>query len=194
MLDGCDFSVSPYDATIRVTTAFFAALAGIGLKHLLDAHEGDALAPYRVPCFLIAVTLFLRFLTGSANHLWLEHIRHDKRSPAIFLADFLFLVFFGIVAAFICYAPDLNAFLELCRLLLVASIAWAIAVKAPPIDPKMADRGAWWGWSVINVAHILVFWWFGTALWWIFGFSLFFLLCDLAIQLTNLEEHGRRAA
>jgi hypothetical protein len=64
-----------FENCVRSILAFFAALIGFGLKHILDADPkayGDIVA-HRWQYFLVAVLLFLRFFIGSANHLWLRH-------------------------------------------------------------------------------------------------------------------------
>ncbi len=59
-----------YEQSIRTITAFFAVLLGFGIKKLLDS--GVELGGDKWPCFILSVLLFLRYLLGSANHLWLE--------------------------------------------------------------------------------------------------------------------------
>src|SRR4051794_9994756 len=95
-----------YDQSVRVITAFFAALLGFGLKNLLDGRN----LPQDVagPCFVLSAILFLRFLIGSANHYWHDFLNTDSlpeskpAKPARVLWDFLVLILFGIVAAFTC--------------------------------------------------------------------------------------------
>src|SRR5437879_4207317 len=64
-----------YDQSIRVITAFFAALLGFGLKNLLDNKSLPSDMP--APCFILSVLLFLRFILGSANHYWYDYVNTD---------------------------------------------------------------------------------------------------------------------
>jgi hypothetical protein len=115
-----------YDGTIRVVIAFCAALIGFGLKQLLDLKTGHPLFDYRLVCFIIAVLLYLRFLTGSASHLWLEHVHANGPSAVLFFADIAALVTFGILASLISYAEDVYWFLGYGIVLLGTAILWAI--------------------------------------------------------------------
>jgi hypothetical protein len=78
-----------YEPSIRAVTVFFAAVLGFGLKHLLDTDYTQKTADiytYKWLFFLVAVFIFLRFLTGSANHLWLEY-QKSERDDVMFIVN-----------------------------------------------------------------------------------------------------------
>lgn len=195
----------PHNALVRVVTAFFAALIGFGLKHLLDLETDHPLFEYRLVCFIIAVLLFLRFLSGSASHLWLEHIHTDGRSVNLFLADIAFLVIFGILASQISYAQDVRWILEFSIILVGTAIVWAIVVS---ILHKLANTisVAPWGylWVPLNIVHCLVFaaalWYVSTEpsasgiqnmLWGVAAFGLIAVGIDLYWQIRFLAHYGK---
>ena len=65
-----------YEQSVRVATVFFSVVMGFGLKHILEPPTGHGINPEtdRWACFFIALLLFIRFLFGSANHLWDEYV------------------------------------------------------------------------------------------------------------------------
>lgn len=192
------------EPTIRVVTAFFAALTGFGLKHILDLKAGESLHEYQVPCFLIATLLFLRFLTGSANHLWVEHVQPADSKDLFFALDIIFLLIFGIFASFISYSSDVAEFLRLSGILLLVSIVWSVvsAVIARCVDSNSVGR--WWPWLIMNSFGLLVF---SVAscyapeangqsdyiiqMWGVFGVSAFLFLADFNLQLENIRKVGK---
>lgn len=151
-----------YEQSIRVITGFFAVLLGFGLKKLLDAPSFDP-ANARWPCFLMSVFLFLRFLLGSNNHMWVEFVS-DDRGPTIgskvshkqVLNDFLFLVLFGLIGMGICYSTTLDEFLSLNLLFTGAAFVWAMvhAGISRRAGKKMRPPiGDWSYWRWVNLAQ-----------------------------------------
>lgn len=193
---------SGYEPTIRAVTTFFAALIGFGLKHLLDLESTHPLASPGAPCFFIAIFLFLRFITGAANHLWIEHVKADadKESSALFCMDIATLVTFGIFASFISYAENLTWFFGLSALYLLIAILWEALRFAISCAIGHDDRGDWRIWSFcINPIQGLIFavaWWFalhncarvGEMLWPIVGFGIVAFLVDFACQLVQIKK------
>lgn len=195
-----------YEATIRVVTAFFAALIGFGLKQLLDVrYKPDMeLAAYWLPCFITAVSLFLRFITGSANHLWLEYVKNDPSLKWSFSIDILFLVILGIIAPLICYSDSLSQFLYLSALLSLAAFAWGLI--APRVE-KRKEEGDWRNWLLIDILQggYFVFAWllgpvavawnaltYNFLIWLACVVSVTALLADFyLVQVTNLDEKGK---
>ncbi len=177
--------MQPYDATVRAITSFFAALIGFGLSHLLNA-PGD-LAPQKTLLFLIAVLLFLRFLTGSANHLWLEYVQRDA---AVFpvLVDIIFLVGFGIIACFVCYSPTLGDFLYWSRVLLGAAVAWGVLGQ---LIPGPEEVGEWRWWILIDSVHLIAFFVLKSALVWLCVVGFVLCIVDFWVQLTNVNRCRR---
>jgi hypothetical protein len=145
-----------YDPTIRVTTVFFSALVGFGLKHLLDADVAE-LAPYRWACFLLAMFTFLRFLLGSANHLWFEYVSGpDKKPNQLLISDIIFLVGFGVLALFTCYSHSLTSFL--CRSLYLpgAALIWGGLDNLLRKTTGQKTHGGWTAsWILINSLQVI---------------------------------------
>jgi len=146
-----------YEPSIRVVTVFFAAVLGFGLKHLLDTVKKDSLEIYthKWLFFLVAVFIFLRFLTGSANNLWLEHQKYKRVERRRELAKLLswltrddvqvtfslsWLTFFGLLGVYLCYAGTAREFFWRTVYLLSATflgsmfqVLWSSANLSRPI-------------------------------------------------------------
>ncbi len=195
-----------YEATIRVVTAFFAALIGFGLKQLLDVrYKPDMeLSAFWLPCFITAVSLFLRFITGSANHLWLEYVRYDPALKWSFAVDILFLAIFGVIAPLICYSDSLAQFLYLSASLSFVALAWG---SIAPCLENRSEQGQWQEWLWIDGFHCGVFvfaWLFGPTLvasnamtydfimWVVCIVSGGLLFGDIVlVQIANLDNKGK---
>jgi hypothetical protein len=122
------------DAAERIIGAligFFVALGGFSLNNLLD----DPIPGAGFASFAVAVLLFLRFLTGCANHLWFEHIRPDReeqRDPELRLfLDLAFLTFVGMAAASMCYSPDASGFFHVAMMMPAGGLLWHFFHWAP---------------------------------------------------------------
>jgi hypothetical protein len=154
-----------YEQSIRVITAFFAVLLGLGLKNLLDP---KAFGPEnaRWPCFLMSVFLFLRFLLGSNNHLWLEFIHPDNRKVHCtkvdgtkvngfkvcrfqILKDFFFLIIFGLLGMGICYSTTVDKFLDGNLWLTGIALGWVFI----NFLVGRGKRGKWGFWLEVNLAQ-----------------------------------------
>lgn len=194
-----------YDGIIRAVTAFFAALIGFGLKHLLDLETIHPLFDYRRVCFVIAILLYLRFLTGSASHLWLEHVYAKGPSAGLFVTDIVFLITFGIIASLMSYAEDIYWFLGYGTFLLSLAFLWGIVTAVLQQCMKITAKARWGCvWAPLNIIHGLVF---GGALWYSFAhpdpsaihqslcllatFSILAVIGDLRWQIYNLDTHGQ---
>lgn len=180
-----------YENAIRTITAFFAVLLGFGLKRLLDSGtSAPSFSPAHAlwPCFFLSVLLFLRFLLGSANHMWFEFVRPDRKEGATLafdklrvriLNDFAFLVVFGLVGVGICYSETLDQFLRLNLLLAAIGIVWVAVywligkTRGRAAGAASAGRWGYWGWiNLIQFAAVLTTqclvlpanW--GTVPWW----------------------------
>jgi len=101
-----------YESSIRIITAFFAALVGLAVRYVIDGNNPLS-ADLRWPCFLLSVFLFLRFLLGSANHLWYEYTKNEPAQVCRYSVgkDFGFLISFGCMAVAITFAKTLKEFL-----------------------------------------------------------------------------------
>jgi hypothetical protein len=156
-----------YEQSIRVITTFFAALLGFGLKKLLDA-EGFDPPNAQWPCFLMSVFLFLRFLLGTNNHMWVEFVCPDRGTESTFSADrkqvlndFLFLVAFALIGIAICYSTTLDKFLKLNLLLTGLGLGWVIVYAVIGFvrsklfrRPGRASKGDWSHWGLVNLAQL----------------------------------------
>ena len=111
------------EQSIRVFTAFFAALVGFGLRPLLERpfpHGGW------LP-FLGALLVFLRFMTGSAVHMWREHVKdvaNRERSRERMRVDLFCLAGFGVIATLACQQRMPEPFWGLLALLISLALSW----------------------------------------------------------------------
>jgi hypothetical protein len=163
-----------YESATRVVAAFFAVLLGFGLKQMLDGSARLEPASASGPCFIACVLLFLRFLVGSSNHMWVEFVLPDLRLESKFsapapqiVADFSFLILFGLLGVAICYARNLHDFMELNMVWGVIGLAWSFLDGArgwlsdrlekrrgSPLPPPRVDWGRTW--FYVNAAQVAV--------------------------------------
>jgi hypothetical protein len=152
-------AVSPdpkrYGQCVRVFTVFFSALAGFGLKRLADRSDSwPALETWF--CFAAALCLLLRFLFGSANHLWLDFLgdppvrkrksgKNNQEMPRAMLLDCLFLTGIGTVAVIMCYSPNVHSFLKWNRWL--GLMAAGVVVVDLICRRRFGEKPRWlWTW------------------------------------------------
>jgi hypothetical protein len=150
-----------YEQSIRVMTAFFAALLGFGLKNLLDGKGVPQ--EMAAPCFVLSVLLFLRFLIGSSNHCWCDYVLTDMdnnsmpANPLWVGMDLLILLLLGVLSAFSCYATTIEGFLAGHLIIVIIAIMWSILYFV--LDRKSLSTG--WRpvvvfWIFLNVIQILL--------------------------------------
>jgi hypothetical protein len=144
--------VKRYEQSVRVITAFYAVLLGFGLKNLLD---GKLVGEWHWVLLIIASLFFLRFLTGSVNHLWVKYVSPAAPSPicaAWFPFDVGLLMLFGVIGLVICYADTLDTFLWWNFGLGVLATAGAAVYWA---RDEAESPGQSWGvfWAPINAAQ-----------------------------------------
>jgi len=189
MANGSDTPHAQYDPTTRVCTVFFSALIGFGLNRLLQQQPPVPIAADRWPCFVLALLLFLRFLFGSANHLWFELVRPKAPAPnpTLILWDMVCLIAFGLLAIRICDSTSTTAFLWSNLIFGVTATMIAI-INLIRADPTRFFAIAW---LIINVLHTAAV---GASLYW--GFPLIYLivvfflllLADTVFQLEMLKS------
>jgi hypothetical protein len=139
-----------YSQTVNVITIFFSTFMAIGLQKILEQHlDGQSWL-----CFVVAFTLFLRFLSGSANHLWFEHViaipNETTRRGLLWHSGWLTM--FAFLGLQICYAPSIKQFL------MWSGAFGLLTVVAPLIDTcrehkrgeKVSDL--FYKWLLLNVA------------------------------------------
>ena len=159
-----------YEPSVRVLMVFFSALLAIGLKHLLgEGAAPDGLGPDRWPSFILALILFLRFLTGTANHLALEFSEKTTNgNVSWFLVRHAFSVcLFGVLALLICYSDSLDDFF---RGIIYFSL-WALISNILDMTNCFGrSRGAWVPqWLYQNLTQLAVagfFLFFHSKHWW----------------------------
>jgi len=137
-----------YEQSVRVITAFYAVLLGFGLRRLLD---NSSLGEDRWLYLILASLFFLRFLLGSANHLWFEYVSKNPVHvhEGWFLFDVFLLIVFGVIGLIICYESDTKGFLQWnCWLGGVATIGACVYWQRRRCDPT---SGPWTFWVWINL-------------------------------------------
>jgi hypothetical protein len=182
-------SHTEYEPTTRVCTVFFSAVIGFGLNHLLQQTPPALIAADRWPCFILAFLLFLRFLFGSANHLWFELVRPQAPKPSslFILWDIVCLGAFGLIGVWICYSTTLPEFLW--SNLIFGVVAFVVAiVNAVRGDPTRRFAVTW---LIMNLVQIAVvagrYAWDYPLVYLIVIYSLL-LLIDAFIQLETMKQ------
>ena len=185
-----------YEQSTRVVTAFYAVLLGFGLKRLLD---NPSLEGNRWFYLILASLFFLRFLIGSANHLWFEYVSRDpvRINEKRLLFDVFFLIVFGVIGLVICYEADAKGFLQWnCWLGVVGTIGALVYWGRGRRDGTSGD---WSFWVWINLAQtalaflaLIVHWSYAVPPklpWWPVDGSLALLsLAYLALLLTDVHK------
>jgi hypothetical protein len=146
---------------------------GFGLKHLLDTtkvaqkpvgqihlYKTWEIHTYKWLFFLVAIFIFLRFLTASANLLWFEYQRdkrdYDWRDNFLVIAGFSWLTIFACFGAYLCYSGTPSQFFSRAFYLLLAAFeASLIHVPWTRLKKRLkkwrTSTGLWaLGWLVVN--------------------------------------------
>jgi hypothetical protein len=201
-----------YEQSVRVVTAFFAAVIGFGLKNLLDATEGGQISAHKWPFFLVTIFLFLRYLLGSANHLWAEYVSGTsevREWPNVrIVKDFAFLVVFGVLAATMCYAPSALQFYRQGIYLVLVALAW-VGIDWIFHRLVLKTNTRWNFWLLLNGIQLIFFviaWYlayirFGNPPWTTWSWSLILLvsstasilLIDLLLQLRQFDQGNEKS-
>lgn len=132
---------------VTVATVFFSTFMAIGLQKILEHLDEQ-----KWLCFLVAFTLFLRFLLGSANQLWDDYVRVSPSREArnCIPLDFVWLIAFGLVGLLMCYANSAEHFLIWC------GVFGMLAIVAPIYDTwrrhRIGKRASdfFFKWLIIN--------------------------------------------
>lgn len=162
---------SLYEQSIRIVHWFFGALVALALTHLYRDRHLDPNADIW-PAFILCTLFFIRYLVGSANHMWHEYVRPPGcgRAHVRLFKDFLFVVVFGFVAIQITDSRNVKALLGWCVVLLIIAVCWTIfglliETCSPGIRKKFGPYvGNWNFWFWINVLQLLLT--FPIYLWW----------------------------
>jgi hypothetical protein len=168
-----------FEKIIQVAVAFYAALTGFGLKHMLDAERSsDYLSAniYKWPFFIVAMLLFFRILAGAANHLWAEYVRgHPKYvssgepTPShvtnrLLIKDVAFLTVFGLFAELMCYARSPQAFFLAGLVFLIVASVWSAMHLIPRYIWHIATVDDWIFWAVLDPLMAVAFF-FAWLMW-----------------------------
>jgi hypothetical protein len=178
-----------YEPTTRVCTVFFSAVIGFGLNHLLQQLPPVAIAADRWPCFILAFLLFLRFLFGSANHLWHELVRAQAPKPSslFILWDIVCLITFGLIGVWICYSTTIPEFL--CSNLIFGIAAALVAlVNVVRGDPTRRFAVSWLVMNLVQVAVVAAQRSWDYPLIYLIAVYLLLLLVDAFVQLETLKR------
>jgi predicted lysophospholipase L1 biosynthesis ABC-type transport system permease subunit len=207
--------VNPLQQTIRTITVFFSIVVALGLKQPLtpDFHKTFPYDGWL--CFAAALLLALRFLFGSANHLWKEFSDQALLKPNSpfewgmvwsLLWHLLCLIVIGLLVVWTCFAQDVLEFLGRNIVFAVVAAILSALVTIPNVSKGKGMFRATWSanWTLICVAHAIAAWgalcWFvresgGTAT---AGFSLslavfalvllLLLAVDLAFQTWKMAQ------
>jgi steroid delta-isomerase-like uncharacterized protein len=197
---------------------FFAAVLGFGLKRLLDTDAQIAnkpveiftykWLPYKWLFFLVAAFIFLRLLTASANHVWLEYQKYERpyrrRDDLLITVGLSWLTIFGCFGAYLCYAGNPSQFFWRASYLLVACCAASVLqVLWSPLRQVLWSPLRWttpigdwaWGWLWVNFsqfAAVVVLmnmnrtW--GVRLVWLAIVSAAILFVDFYWQLAEIKK------
>src|SRR5438093_509310 len=129
-----------YEQSIRIITAFFLVLVGLAVKYVIEPKKipGPEL---RWAFFFLSIFLFMRYLLGSANHLWYEYIKDDPTQVdhRSLSKDFAFLILFGVMAVVITFSQTLEEFLGWNAVLVGIAILWSWK----SYTSSKADWGFW---------------------------------------------------
>jgi hypothetical protein len=130
--------------SIVAVTALFAALVGFGLQ---DTLPGDAKLRQDAGLwpFIVAVPVALRFVTGSANHLWHTYVRSLSKDDNHLILDLAFLVVLGCVLAVMCHVDTSYAFTVIGVVFFGLSLFWGF------LDGTY--QKIWWFWIPLDLLH-----------------------------------------
>jgi hypothetical protein len=168
-----------YKQSITVVTLFFAALLGFGLNHILETEHTEpdrsVIAHHRWGFFFVAVFIFLRYLTGSANHLWLEYVKYPRvprtrfglnQDDILFTWDLAWLTLFGCFGVAMCYSKNENTFFFLTALLLSAALIWSLSDVFFRWLEWRSEIGDWAPtWIVLNLFQLSAVIWVWKPCW-----------------------------
>jgi hypothetical protein len=209
---------NPYEQIVKVYAAVFSVLVGISLKDLLDPlHFGSeaqqpALAEEYGPALAFTATLFLviRFLVGSANHLWIESLEHaslnkiGQSAAWTFIGHFLGLTLFGFLILRLCRCTGATEIVGWSALFLLAAGATAGLFRL--LSPQIPYFNMWRRWFWLDATQgaalgALWYWYAGAAIYLPYlkvrcnfsllamaAISLIGLVLDLHFQIRKLEQ------
>lgn len=143
---------------IRSVVAFFAAVVGFGLKHLLDPVAGTGAAAIefnsnRWLCFIITGVFSIRILAGASVHMIREHASDDtdERKIRYHLSfDIACLLLFGLCILYASYAASLWQFIMRSVLAALATVGSSIVLTC---RSKQSAR-RWQFFVILDLAYL----------------------------------------
>jgi len=159
---------NPYEQIVRVFTALLSILIGFSLKDLLAPTRfgGEWSSP--ALAFVSILFLVVRFLTGSANYLWIESLDRSARGNTRKSASWIFtwhlvcLITFGLLAIRLCHSTEIKEFLGWN---VVFGLTAALVSGFNMIGNKIAGKKSFFKlsppWFLINIVQagfFYVFW------------------------------------
>lgn len=150
---------NPFGQTISIATTFFSLMVGVGLSRILEPEKFHETFPEdRWYCFVAALLLFLRFLFGSANHLWKEFGARDFDTGArnSIIWHLFCLILFGFIAIRICYTYDALDFLVWNIRFGLVAVAFAFFGLIMKTDESVFGQNWSKGWFGINAVQAVV--------------------------------------
>lgn len=150
-----------YEQSVRMVHWFFGALIALSLNHLFrDQRQSFGVDAW--PALLLCTFLFLRYLIGSANHMWYEYaIKKSENLTARLLRDFIFVIVYAFLAVRITDAADIRQLIFCQCVLLAVGVAWTATDKFLTFlrsswkKQRRSLRGRWDFWLVINILQLL---------------------------------------
>jgi hypothetical protein len=115
----------------------------------------------------VAVFIFLRLLTGSANHLWLEYAKYDRGDyrgrDLLFTLDVASLTLFGCFGVAICYSQTADRFFYWTYWFLILAFGWSIYDLVRNMMSRARQRKSeigtwalmWMGLNVVQLAAVI---------------------------------------
>jgi hypothetical protein len=154
---------------IRSVVAFFAAVVGFGLKHLIDLEPikkevllnedvlHNELVQHRWLCFAIVGLLAVRLLCGASAHLTKEYATNplppkSTGTNILLTLDMMFLLLFGLLVVHMAYASNIEAFITASFWLIGAAILWSVLTLT-----VRTGGGRWWFFLLLNVLLAMTF-------------------------------------
>jgi hypothetical protein len=138
-----------FENVVKVVISTFAVFVGFTITEYLKKPDVEDFGKWRFWAFIALASLLLRYIIGSSvhlNHVYVKQIdlpcekkRPRSRSALMLFKDICFLVVFGMIAAHITKAANLDDFVSGTMWFVLAGFAWSF------IDG--AIRGLWSKWD-----------------------------------------------
>jgi|GEM_PF-6015205 len=165
----------PLQQTVSTANVFFSMVVALGLQQLLGPDFKGKFSFDNWLCFAAALLVILRFLFGSANHLWkqfsAESLWTDRRTfDGRIVRDLLWhllcLIVIGLLIVRMCYSRNVTEFLGLNIVFggVVSGLSALVTILALVRTPELKLRRVFcetWSatWTVICLVHAIAACW-----------------------------------